>query len=793
MVPLFIASGIVALGCEAAWFRALGLLFGASLPATGALLAAFMAGLALGSELAARRADGLRRPLLAYALAEALVGLWALGAPALYARLPAAAAGTGPAGRLAFAFALLALPTTAMGATLPLLAAAVVPDRAGLRQGIARLYSVNLGGAVVGVLLGGYVLLPRLGLAGTSRALGALGLAVALAAAVVALRGTSGQGAAGALGVVTADPLAVALAAGVGSVSFALQVCWNRALALLLGSSAYTFALVAAVVLASLGLGGASAARSRDGAREDNRDGAREDYREGPWPVIARRCLALGITAYLGTLVIHAAPFFLAWSVTRAGHPAAVRAVVVVLVVGAPSWQVGALFPALAARYPAPGVGHAAGRALAATTLGNMAGALGAAFVAVPRWGLQATLGGASVAAVVLACAAAARAGGQRFRATALAGALGYLAVAVLHPAWDRASLSAGTYRAALYRERFHARGTGCDPGRRFTTRRVLYYREGAVGTVLVLGFPGGPGCSLYSLRIDGKAEGSVFVAAPLGDRVTPSSPVLPVGDLPTEVLAGWLPGMAGAVPRPALLVGWGAGISARGLLDAGALSVTAVELEPAVLAAARVFDAGALTDPRVTLVVDDARVVLRRVAPGSLDVIASHPSNPWVVGAASLFSREYFTLARERLRPGGRMLAWVQLYETDREAVRSLVATFVEAFPDAQAFQPAEGARDLLLLGIRGTGETTPDALRATLSARLDATAAAALARAGIAGVDALMARRLAGGAALARWSHGATVTTEDNAWLEYRVADHLRTGFSEPVADVLRGLRER
>lgn len=769
---MFAVSGAVALGCEAAWLRSLTMLFGASLPATGTVLAAFMAGLALGAELGARLADRVARPVRWYAAAEASVGVWAIASPTLFSHVTSAAT-LGPVARLGAAFALLAVPTVAMGTTLPLLVAATATSRATLARDLSRLYAINLVGAVVGTLVTGFVLLPRLGIAHTLDVLGAAALCVASVAATLGASATPVEVAQGGE---SGDARAVAVAVVLGAVSFALQVVWNRALGLLLGSSAYTFAMVSAVILLGLGAGGAA------GAGED-------DARF--WSRVARRCFALAMAAYLGMLVIHVAPFFMAAAVRRADRAFAVRWGLVVLVVGWASYEVGALFPMLAARYPSRAVGRATGRALLATTSGNVVGALCAAFVMVPSQGVQWTLTACAGAALATSVLCASFEGLERARAQGIGALAATLVVLAIHPRWDRASLSAGTYRVALYRERTHARGDGCDPGRRFTHRRVLFERDGALGTVVVIGHPGGPRCALYSLRINGKAEGSVFVAAPLSDRVRDVGAMLPVGDLPTEVLAGWLPAMAGPPVDHALLVGWGTGLSSRALLETSPRTVTAVEIEPAVLDAARLFDAAAVQDRRVHHVVDDARTVIRAQPEGSLDLIASHPSNPWVVGASSLFSREYFALARSRLKPGGRMLAWVQLYETDRAAVQTLVATFTEVFPDAHVFRPSERSRDLLLLGIAHSTETTREALLGAIAARLGPREAAALAVAGIHREAELAERYIAGPAALARFGRGRAINTEDNGVLEYGVADQMLRGTADPVEEILRGLR--
>jgi spermidine synthase len=736
LVPLlFFVSGAVGIGCEIAWSRELTLLFGASQRATGVLLAAFMAGLAIGAELGAGAADRLRRPALGYAAAELTIGVFALVSRPLFALARDAALAWPSAARVALAFALLVTPTCAMGASLPFLAAVVVRARAELRRGLAGLYAVNVAGGVAGALLTGFVLLPRAGMTATLGGCGIVAIAVAATAAASA-RPVSPA-------VVAALPaaaarLAVALATLVGLLSFALQVTWNRVFALLFGSSAYTFTSVLAVILAGLATGGL-----RELARPDDAP---------PWRTISGALVALAIAIYLGILAIGVAPAYLA----RASAPA--RTALLLVVVGPPSYLVGGLFPALAAQFPARRIGRAAGHALVATTVGNLAGALGAAFVFIPRLGAQRTLAALAGLALLVAVAAAIRAGRERLVGTSVAALLAAAAAALLGPSWDRVGLSAGTYRAALYRQIEDRRDDApCGPRRRFPDSRVLYYREGELGTVAVLAHPAGPDCTLYSLRVNGKAEGSVFVAAPLAPRLAPGTPRLDVGDGPTQVLAGALPARAGAPPERALIVGWGTGTSLRALLDGGAGHAIAVEIEPAVVAAARIFDADLADDPRVELVLDDARVVLARLPPASLDAIVSQPSNPWVVGAAALFSREYFQLLRSRLRAGGRALVWAQLYEIDRESLRSLAATFVSVFPTAWAFRPP-GSSDLLLLGtLDGGAPPIPP---------------------------------LADGAALARWSAGAPLTTDDNGLIEFRVADRLLAGAATPVAELLRGL---
>jgi hypothetical protein len=216
------------------------------------------------------------------------------------------------------------------------------------------------------------------------------------------------------------------------------------------------------------------------------------------------------------------------------------------------------------------------------------------------------------------------------------------------------------------------------------------------------------------------------------------------------------------------------------------------VEIEPAVMDASDLFAPAARRDARMQVVIDDARVVIARTPMHSLDVIASHPSNPWVAGAGSLFSIEYFRAARARLRDGGTMLAWIQLYDTDRDVVRGQLATFERAFPETFVLRPAPDSHDLVLLGIVPPGPTTRDALRARLTdpLRVDAHARAELARAGFDDPASLVETIIAAPGDIARIVQGARVDTEDDTWVEFAVADHLLRGDGEDAEAIVRSL---
>jgi len=109
------------------------------------------------------------------------------------------------------------------------------------------------------------------------------------------------------------------------------------------------------------------------------------------------------------------------------------------------------------------------------------------------------------------------------------------------------------------------------------------------------------------------------------------------------------------------------------------------VEIEPAMVEGARRFGpmvARAFDDPRSHLHIEDAKTFFSS-SPQLYDVIVSEPSNPWVSGVASLFSREFYAQARRRLKPGGLFVQWLQLYQIDMPLVSTVMRALDEQFDD--------------------------------------------------------------------------------------------------------------
>ena len=210
----------------------------------------------------------------------------------------------------------------------------------------------------------------------------------------------------------------------------------------------------------------------------------------------------------------------------------------------------------------------------------------------------------------------------------------------------------------------------------------LLFYEDAADATVTVEREPVGLGTSNLTLRIDGKPDASV------------------PGDLSTQVLLGQLPMMMRPDSQDVFCLGMGSGISAGTTLGYPIRSLTVADNCEPVLRAVKLFapwNHDLTDDKRTHIFHEDARTVLA-LSPQKYDVIISEPSNPWMVGIGSVFSRQFYQIAASRLKPGGVMSQWLFTYEMNDQLLELVIRTFHSVFPAMEIWDVNEG--DIVLLG---------------------------------------------------------------------------------------------
>jgi spermidine synthase len=782
---LYCLSGAAALLYEVAWLRLLALHLGHTVAAVSTVLTAFMGGLAVGALFAGRRAAAIApaRALRACALFEVLIAISALLVPfALLAARPLVAAayadGSGAwfgITRVVVALAALTVPTLAMGATFPM---AVRALEAPGRTRAGEVYAANTLGAAIGAALAGFVLLPAFGLRGTTF----VGIALNLAAAIGFFTLSRARAAVGAPALsapsapapstrrVPSAPSApdehapvIAIAVS-GFIALAYEVAWTRVLAMVIGPTSYAFSGMLVTFISGLAIGavaGAALARrmgrpllglaatfliATTGTAIALTFTGRGPIIVGEW--VARPDASFGwiIGAELALVGALLLPITMAFG---AAFPLALAAI------GETSLKARATDTSLKAR--ATPTATSAAQVYVANTVGAIAGSLAAGWLLIPALGLRGTLVSLAIAGAVAAAVLAVVSGTRGFvRAGIGTAAAVVAALVVMTPRWDPEVLSGGAYKYAPY-----LRG---DLEMGLSAGALLYYREGAAGTVSVRKTAGS-----IALAIDGKVDAS-------NDA-----------DMLTQRLLAHLPLVLHPAPREVAIIGLGSGVTAGSALAHDVARVDVLEISPEVVEASAHFAAdnrGALRDPRLRLIVGDGRSHLA-LGRRTYDVIISEPSNPWMAGVAGLFTREFFESARARLSQRGLLCQWSHTYDITAADLRSIAATFSSVFPDGTMWLVGEG--DLLLIG--GPSGVRPEADRiARALARPEVRAD--LAGVGVRSPFELLSLFAGGGEDLRAFAQGAAIQTDSRLALEFSAP---RAIFGRSSDENARDLRAR
>lgn len=757
---VFLLSGIAGLVFETLWFRMAGLTFGNSVIASSLVLSSFMAGLAVGNALAARRGSRIGRPILAYALLECVVGLTGLGLVLLFPRLPALLAPVWrplldaplPLNLIRFGlgFLLLAIPTTAMGITLPLMVKALNEHRPDFGSALGRLYGVNTIGAMGGAVLGEWLLIPRLGVLGSAGAAAMLNFAAALGALALERALRARRGGAAELAAPPADraripagvPLARLLLAAAlsGALLLALEVVWFRFLQLFVLSTNRGFAVMLLVVLFGIGTGGLSSTLLLRRAPEAYR-------------LLSHLALLLGLLTMVSYFAFEGAPA----AATGARSAFFVDTLVLSLRLMFPvSFVSGVLFTFLGrAVYDARAEETAAvGWVTLCNTLGAAAGAALAGWVLVPGLGVERsvfTLALAYGAIALLVLRRSAFAAGSRAPRLAF-GLLSclFLGTALLFP-------------FGLMRNHFIPQSVAIY---RAPDAEILEVREGRSETIVYLQ--------------------SYWMGEPSSARLITNSFAMSATGLSAyrhmKHFVYWPLAFHPRVEK-ALLISYGFGITAGALTAASEIeAIDVVDISRDIVDMSRhVYadsDQWPPNDPRVDLYIEDGRFFLL-ASDEKYDLITAEPPPTMLAGVVNLYTQEYFELIRGRLAEGGLVTYWLPAVFLAPDAARSVIRGFCNVFPDCSLWR---GARlQFVLAGSRNASrKLEPEAFE---RAWRDEETAAELSRIGFETPGLLLATFVADQAFLKEFSRDAAPLVDNHP---YRLGLYMasREEFGERVA---------
>jgi len=683
VLAFFFVSGLCGLLYEVVWIRVAGTVIGNTTFAIGTVVGVFMGGLALGAWWGGRQADRRQGAALLrlYGLLEGGVALTALLVPLLIgASEPIFHALWNSVGQMTALYAalrvllmgvVLIVPTTLMGATLPVLTRFLSENSQAAAGEAGRAYAINTFGGVAGTLLSGLWLIPTFGLHATTYSAVVLNLAIAVASLALA-RGKSGA----VEPVLAVEPpprrIALVVSALAGFSSLIYEVAWTRSLVLSLGSTVYAFTLILTAFI--LGLAAGSAISSQLVGRSRRPEAALAGIQA------AVGLAALVLLPYLGDLPLRMAP---ASEQFRDRYLSLLldHAKLITLFVFVPTLFIGAVFPFTfrLASGGERGVGRAVAAVYSWNTVGSIAGSLVASFVLVPILGLAPSIRIAATINLAAAGLLLFLMPGLRLVSAVPVLAAGF---AWLLPTWDSRVLASGAY---LYGEDYArmAKTLHIDlPTYLARESKILAEYWDAYGLTTVHRSEDGN----LSIRVNGKADASTGTA-----------------DMPTQRTIGHLGLLHHPAPHRALVIGLGSGVTLGAVACHPLQRLDCVEISPAGVRAAEFFheaNGNVLKDPRVNLVIGDGRNAVQ-FAKEPYDVIVSQPSNLWISGMANLFTRDFFSMASERLGPSGLFCQWVQAYRMPLEDFQAILKTFFEVFPNGSLWEVFPG-QDYVLLGSR-------------------------------------------------------------------------------------------
>lgn len=663
----FILSGFLGLVYEVVWLRKLALIFGTTLPATTAVLAAFMGGLAIGSFVFGRIVDKHHSPLKLYGILEICTGLYCLLTPFIFDYLQAihivlfrefGDSFVLHLMRFILASITISIPCMFMGGTLPVLTRSLIAKRGTLRDHIALLYFLNTIGAVFGTLFTGFFLIRSLGMEQVIYLAVAGNVTIGVLFIVISktdaydepLRETTPHS------LSRSTHWLLPMYFLIGAIGMGTEVAWFRALNLVIGSTVYAFTILLSAFLLGIALGSLS---------------IKLFSRQRPDPLIFVGGLTIvtGLMIAVSVAVLSRLPVIVLWLFPRFHSnffvwQSCLFFLGMITVIPA-TFGLGALFPAVSEAYISEmrRVARCVGNLYLWNTLGGIAGTILTGFVLIPMMGSRTTL--IAYSAVCIAMGILVLYKRQTGFQLCILGIVAIVLLAIL-PTWDRVLFDSGVYLyAPQMKEGFEA------------NRHMLFEEESVHSYVTVSEIAG-----IRSLRINGKTDGSD------GD------------DLYTQILLAQLPLIHHPNAKNAIIIGLGTGVTLGSALTYPELQAECIEIDPAVIRAASFFSHisdSALSSSRGRIIKADARTVLSS-ATSQYDIVISEPSNPWISGVSNLFTVEHFLACRESLRNNGIMCQWIHSYYMSPETLLTVISTFQSVFSHCSIWQGSPG--DYLLLG---------------------------------------------------------------------------------------------
>jgi spermidine synthase len=695
-IYLFIfLTGAAGLIYEVTWQKYLGRLLGSDSVATAIILATFLGGLSIGYYVCGKLTIKIKRHFVGYAFLEAIIGVWCLLFPYLFKMLDFLTKhwSFSPPGLIIIqgifcSVLLMGVPTICMGGTIPFLTRGISRNITEATRVLAMVYAINTAGAFLGTLLAGFYLIPNLGLPTTMVKTSFLNLGAFLFFLILPkileqveipqeskeyiekiMPETSSE-------IRRFPPLllySIALLSGFYAMS--LENSLIRITNLSLGSSSYSFTIIVSVFILSIAVGSFVIGQLKQISR---------------WLLYVNQIL-ISIMLVIIFTTVDKWPY---WAhLIRISFQSNIAgfwgyyfqvflglACILILPIGLIGATIPIIFHELKRDFPK--VGQYSGMILTWNTAGNLIGSLIGGIFLYYVFNNR----GVFLTAAFLAALSAGLAGWHLSKTSIASSVALFIIIGFM-------GLSSSFYKSknftmGTFRLRSPLPYSFSNSNKFFKTLdegfEVKYYNDGPTATVAVTQdkkkFPFFDKKSM-ALFINGKSDSST------------------IGDIYTLKLLAHIPALLAEKRNNIMVVGLGTGVTAGELtLYPDVKRIDVAEISPSVVEALPYF--GEFThrvqkDPRVHILMGDAFRVIGR-SKKNWDIVISEPSNPWVIGVDSLFTRDFYQLVKSHLTEKGVLMQWAHTVVASPGMIEMILNTIQQVFKHSHVFL---GGSDLLIL----------------------------------------------------------------------------------------------
>jgi len=675
-------SGAAGLIYQIVWIRMFSLVFGATVFAVSMVVAAFLAGLALGSHFLGKWADRLEKPVTAYIGLEVAIAVSALavsGSINIFDNLVTGMMTVESIGspgwqslRFILLFAILLAPTFLMGGTLPVMSKFYIKNFEGIGLGIGSLYAANTYGAMAGCFTAGYLLISQLGVWGALMTAFWLNMAVAALVWAVPVevikeekktkkskgkkkkRSTQADSGPDESPFIAKIPLelSLVLAGLAGFTALAFEILWTRAFIVSFKSTIYLFSNLLTVYLLGLALGSHFFSKRLDSLKD-------------PIKLFGFAQIMIGVWGFLSVLLFYKFPGLAVGLGAALDGMSLGKDVFITLGLMAlgflfPTFLFGMSYP-LICRVTTDSIGSLgryAGMVYAVGTVGGIAGSLSAGFLFLPLLGLQKSIFlvsaiGMAIGYVSLLSADSRRGAGWVFPVSAVTALLVVVGILI----------------------------SGVDIGLGAGSRdKILFSKEDVMGTV----------------KVTQKQEKGPLTLMVNNYQLATSDDV--------AVRFGHIPLLLKPEARDVLLISLGSGITAGSVGRHPVKRIECVEIVPSLIDAQPLFaknNHNIIADKRFHLTFWDGRHYVK-VTKRKYDLVISDLFQPDSAGVGSLYTLEHFLNVKSKLKKGGAMAQWLPLYQLSPDNLKVIMRTFAYAFEHVLVWSGDINAQlpTLLLMG---------------------------------------------------------------------------------------------